>query len=236
MVDGRRVLWHPPSRMSPRLFIPVLLVAACGADVPDWKVQETPNAEAVLARHVPILSAALASLPSSPVATPCSGPEPELPRRAVRPGETSSGLLVVGQARAAEIVGARLPLFPAGEELYDAVESGPYYRLFRPMSGSGFAETYSALDKARYLAVVVTESMEEGVVENQTITRPASFAGWAVIVELQKPRVVAQLRLEATSHSLVAIHHRGDLSLTANLVQQVFEDLDAKLTVACPTR
>ncbi len=212
----------------------LLSLIACGASEPDWRAQQLPQAEAALADHLPRLSAALALVPPSPSAMSCSRPEPSLPRRAVRPQETSAGLLVVQRERAADIVARSLPLLPTGEETYREIESGPYHRLFQPMSGDGFADSYAALRQAGHIAIVLTESMDAGLVENQTITRPASFTGWAVVVALDEPRVVAQLRLQAESASTVMIRSQADLDLTASLVAQLFADLDAKLAAACP--
>lgn len=207
----------------------------CGKDEPGWETQERPRALAALAAHQKLLTTALGALPASFTETACVGPEPELPRRTIRPQETSPGLLVVSRDRATEITSSELKLFPHGPELYTHLESGPYYRLFRPMSGGDFSASYASLEGSRFVAVVTTESLEPGVVEKQAIiVKPASFKGWAAIVDVRQPRIVAQLRIEAASAKTVAIRHSGDLDLTGSLMSQIFAQLDAALARACP--
>lgn len=220
-----------------RLVIAIALgtsLAGCGKDAPGWESQERPRAEAALAAHKKILTAALGAMPASPVEAPCAGPEAELPRRTIRPQETSPGLLVIERDRATELTAGEPKLFPHGPELYTHLESGPYYRLLRPMSGGAFPEAYASLTGARFVAVVVTESLDKGAVDGQTIVKPASFKGWAVILDAQQPRVVAQLRIEAASAKTVMIRHQGDLDLTASLTFQVFAMIDVALSKACP--
>lgn len=80
----------------------------------------------------------------------------------------------------------------------------------------------------------MTEALDKGVVDRQTIVKPASFKGWAVIFDLRQPHILAQLRVEAASATTVMIRHEGDLDLVKSLMAGIFQQIDTALAKACP--